>query len=175
MGLFSFLSRDQEYLELDTTPVQPVEEEDSGFPEICNEMPVEVVEKSGRVLNTGLITSHSTGELTMGRLPGGLSFKVCPPDSTVYVRGCDNKMMQFYLRATVVESSRTLMQLKDLEPEVHDNHRDTFRLSVNAPISIFYMNDSASSGPRPAPWWTSAPGAAASSRSTFTGRAKCFA
>lgn len=141
MGLFSFLSRDQEYLELDTTPVQPAEEEDSGFPEICNEMPVEVVEKSGRVLNTGLITSHSTGELTMGRLPGGLSFKVCPPDITVYVRGCDNKMMQFYLRATVVESSRTLMQLKDLEPEVHDNHRDTFRLSVNAPISIFYMND----------------------------------
>ena len=29
MGLFSFLSRDQEYLELDTTPVQPAEEEDS--------------------------------------------------------------------------------------------------------------------------------------------------
>lgn len=142
MGIFSFLSRDQEYLELETPPVQPAEEEaSSGFPEICNEMPIEVVEKSGRVLNTGLITSHSAGELSMGRLPGGLSFKICQPDSTVYVRGCDNKMTQFYLRATVVESSRIQMKLKDLEPEVHDNHRDTFRLAVNTPISIYYMND----------------------------------
>ena len=78
----------------------------------------------------------------MGRHPGGLSFKVCEPGSTVYVLGCDNKMNQFYLRATVEESSRILMRLKELEPEVHENHRDTFRLAVNnVPISIYYLND----------------------------------
>ena len=97
---------------------------------------------SGRVLNTGLITEYGGAELTMGRHPGGLSFKVCEPGSTVYVRGCDNKMNQFYLRATVEESSRILMRLKELEPEVHENHRDTFRLAVNnVPISIYYLND----------------------------------
>ncbi len=143
MGIFSsFLSRDQDYLPEETAAVQPViEDRPSDFPEICNEMPIEVVEKTGRVLNTGLITSHQGMEISVGRLPGGLSFKICPPDSTVYVRGCDNKMTQFYLRATVEESSRTQMKLRDLEPEVHDNHRDTFRLSVNAPISIYYMSD----------------------------------
>lgn len=109
---------------------------------MCREMPIEIVEKSGRVLNTGLITEHGGTELTMGRHPGGLSFKVCEPGSTVFVRGCDNKMNQFYLRATVEESSRIQMRLKDLEPEVHENHRDTFRLAVNnVPISIYYMND----------------------------------
>lgn len=143
MGIFSFLNRDQDLAEYIPAPVTPaLEETGPSLPEMCREMPIEVVEKSGRVLNTGLITEYGGAELTMGRHPGGLSFKVCEPGSTVYVRGCDNKMNQFYLRATVEESSRILMRLKELEPEVHENHRDTFRLAVNnVPISIYYMND----------------------------------
>ena len=143
MGIFSFFNRDQDLEAYLPTPTEPaLEETNPGFPEMCREMPIEIVEKSGRVLNTGLITEHGGTELTMGRHPGGLSFKVCEPGSTVFVRGCDNKMNQFYLRATVEESSRIQMRLKDLEPEVHENHRDTFRLAVNnVPISIYYMND----------------------------------
>ena len=143
MGIFSFLNRDQDLAEYISAPVTPaLEETGPSLPEMCREMPIEVVEKSGRVLNTGLITEYGGAELTMGRHPGGLSFKVCEPGSTVYVRGCDNKMNQFYLRATVEESSRILMRLKELEPEVHENHRDTFRLAVNnVPISIYYLND----------------------------------
>ena len=143
MGIFSFLNRDQDLAEYIPAPVTPaLEATGPSLPEMCREMPIEVVEKSGRVLNTGLITEYGGAELTMGRHPGGLSFKVCEPGSTVYVRGCDNKMNQFYLRATVEESSRILMRLKELEPEVHENHRDTFRLAVNnVPISIYYLND----------------------------------
>lgn len=143
MGIFSFFNRDQDLEEYIPAPTEPaLEEAGPGLPEMCREMPIEVVEKSGRVLNTGLITEHGGTELTMGRHPGGLSFKVCEPGSTVYVRGCDNKMNQFDLRATVEESTRVLMKLKDLEPEVHENHRDTFRLAVNnIPISIYYLND----------------------------------
>ncbi|MCI8970868.1 MAG: PilZ domain-containing protein [Oscillibacter sp.] len=143
MGIFSFFNRDQDLEAYLPAPTEPaLEETNQGFPEMCREMPIEIVEKTGRVLNTGLITEHGGTELTMGRHPGGLSFKVCEPGSTVFVRGCDNKMNQFYLRATVEESSRIQMRLKDLEPEVHENHRDTFRLAVNnVPISIYYMND----------------------------------
>lgn len=142
MGIFSFLNRDQDLEDYEFTPAEPAAEvPSSNLPEICNEMPIEVVEKTGRVLNTGLVIEHKETELSMGRMPGGLSFKICEPGSTVYVRGCDNKMMQFYLRATVEESTRILMKLTDMEPEVHDNHRDNFRLSVNAPISIYYMSD----------------------------------
>ena len=143
MGIFSFLNRDQDLADYIPAPVTPAPEETGpGLPEMCREMPIEVVEKTGRVLNTGLITEHGGTEFTMGRHPGGLSFKVCEPGSTVYVRGCDNKMNQFYLRATVEESTRILMKLKDLEPEVHENQRDTFRLAVNnVPIAIYYFND----------------------------------
>ena len=143
MGIFSFLNRDQDLADYIPAPVTPAPEETGpGLPEMCREIPIEVVEKTGRVLNTGLITEHGGTEFTMGRHPGGLSFKVCEPGSTVYVRGCDNKMNQFYLRATVEESTRILMKLKDLEPEVHENQRDTFRLAVNnVPISIYYFND----------------------------------
>lgn len=142
MGIFSFLNRDQDLEAYMPAPTAPVAEEaPPGLPEMCREMPIEVVEKTGRVLNTGLITEHKGTEISMGRHPGGLSFKVCEPGSTVYVRGCDNAMNQFYLRATVEESTRVLMKLKDLEPEVHENHRDTFRLAVNVPISIYYLND----------------------------------
>ena len=50
-------------------------------------------------------------------------------------------MTQFYLRAKVVECTRTLIKLDELEPEVRDNHRRNFRLAVNTPISIYYYND----------------------------------
>ena len=142
MGLFSFLSRDDDLESYIPTPTEPAAPElPPNFPEICNEMPIEIVDQSGKVLNTGLVTEHKGTDISMGRMPGGLSFKICEPGSTVFVRGCDNNMLQFYLRATVVESSRILLQLKDLEPEVHDNLRDNFRLTVNAPIAIYYMTD----------------------------------
>ena len=110
MGIFSFLNRDQDLEEYIPSPAAPavIEEAAPGLPEMCREMPIEVVEKTGRVLNTGLITEHKGTEISMGRHPGGLSFKVCEPGSTVYVRGCDNSMNQFYLRATVEESTRVL-------------------------------------------------------------------
>lgn len=142
MGIFSFLSRNQEYENAGPAAAQSAAEEPPvSLPTITREMSIEVVEGSGRVLNTGLVTSHAGRELSMGRHPGGLSFKICEPGSTVYVRGCDNQMMQFFLRATVVESTRILMKLKDLEPEILENNRDAFRLSVSLPITVYYYND----------------------------------
>ncbi|WP_295761503.1 PilZ domain-containing protein [uncultured Oscillibacter sp.] len=141
MGIFSFLNRDQDYEDIDLTSVIPAEEPGPELPDLCREMPIEILDEGGQVLNTGLITERKGREIAMGRHPGGLSFKICEPGSTVFVRGCDNRMVQFYLRATVVESSRILMRLKDLAPEVRENQRDAFRLAVNAPISICYVND----------------------------------
>lgn len=141
MGIFSFFNRDYDLDDIELTPAAPAEEQGPELPELCREMPIEILEESGRVLNTGVITERKGREIAMGRHPGGLSFKIREPGSTVFVRGCDNKMMQFYLRATVAESSRILMRLKDLEPEVRENHRDAFRLTVHAPVSIYYIND----------------------------------
>ena len=67
MGIFSFLNRDYDYEEIDLTPAEPEEEAGPGLPDLCREMPIEIVEPSGRVLNTGLITARSGTVITMGR------------------------------------------------------------------------------------------------------------
>ena len=48
MGIFSFLNRDQDLAEYIPAPVTPaLEETGPSLPEMCREMPIEVVEKSG--------------------------------------------------------------------------------------------------------------------------------
>ncbi len=139
MGIFSFLNRDQDYIFPEPEPVP--EEPGVELPNLGVDMSIEILDEAGHVMNTGLVVSCKGRDLTVGRKPGALSFKISEPESTVFIRGCDNKMTQFYLRAKVVESTRTLLKVTDLEPELHDNHRSNFRLAVNAPISIYYMND----------------------------------
>jgi len=104
-------------------------------------MTIEVLDEKKRTLNNGTVTSASSNGFTMGRLPGGLSFKICEPGTAVFIRGCDDKLMQFFLRAKVAESTRVLMRLTDLETEVHENLRSSFRLKVDVPISIYYITD----------------------------------
>ena len=57
MGIFSFLNRDQDLADYIPAPVTPAPEETGpGLAEMCREMPIEVVEQTGRVQHTGLIT-----------------------------------------------------------------------------------------------------------------------
>lgn len=151
MGIFSIFNRGYDladYTEGAEEPAaktgQPVETAANAapdLPELNTGMAVDVMVESGETLNSGLITERRGREVTIGRKPGALSFKPGEIGSTLYVRGCDSRMTQFYLRAKVLESTRTMMKLGELEPEVRDNNRKNFRLAVNAPISIYYLND----------------------------------
>ena len=144
MGIFSFFSRNSDLEDIDLTVNETAAEPAASagdLPDLNVGMPVEIMEESGQLQNTGLITEFKGREATIGRKPGALSFKVCEAGSTLFIRGCDNKMTQFYLRAKVEESTRTMIRLSELEPEVRDNNRRNFRLTVNAPISIYYLND----------------------------------
>ncbi len=144
MGIFSFFSRNRDFENAIAAGVEEAAVKADQTPELPNlnlGMPVEVMEESGQPLNSGVITEFKGQELTIGRKPGSLSFKISEIGSTLFIRGCDNSMTQFYLRAKVVESTRTTIKLKELEPEVRDNNRRNFRLAINAPISIYYLND----------------------------------
>lgn len=157
MGIFSFLNKKQnQYIEdvediedledfenLDDAPPVPQAKKKTKaeFPDLCREMPVEILGEDGQVMIDGVITECSRREIAIGRRPGGLSFKPCETGSGVVIQGRDSKMAQFYLRAVVAESSRIHMRLKDLVQEVRDDLRDTFRLAVNTPITIFYYDD----------------------------------
>lgn len=142
MGIFSFFSRNREIDNYVEAPAAVKTEHTApGLPELNVGMAVEVMEESGQSLNSGLITEYKDHEVTIGRKPGALSFKLSEIGSTLFIRGCDSRMTQFYLRARVMESTRTTIKLGELEPEVRDNHRRNFRLAINAPISIYYLND----------------------------------
>jgi len=144
MGIFSFLFPDRYDVEVapaETEKAAVLEPEQPSLPTLSVGMAIDVMEESGKVLNDGLITECKGQELTLGRKPGALSFRLSEIGSTLFIRGCDSRMTQFYLRARVAESTRTVIKLSDLEPEVRDNHRRNFRLAINTPISIFYLND----------------------------------
>lgn len=151
MGIFSFLNKNQnQYIEnvedienLDDAPPvsQAKKRTKAELPDLCREMPVEILGEDGQTMIDGVIIECSRGEIAIGRRPGGLSFKPCEIGSGVVIQGRDSKMAQFYLRAVVAESSRIHIRLKDLVQEVRDDLRDTFRLAVNTPITIFYYDD----------------------------------
>lgn len=142
MGIFSFLNRDQDLEDFTPTPEVVQEEKPKGkLPDLRREMFVEVLGEDDQVMIEGVITEIKGREITLGRRPGGLSFKICEPGDSVIVQGCDNKMERFYLRAVVAESSRIHIKLTDLEQEERENLRDTFRLAVNVPVSVYSYAD----------------------------------
>ena len=153
MGILSFLNKHQiqdqdfedfeDFEDLDDTPSisRAAGKPKAELPDLHREMPVEILGNDGQVMINGLITECGRQEITIGRRPGGLSLNLCKIGSGVVVQGRDDKMAQFYLRAVVAESSRVHMRLKDLVQETRNDLRDTFRLAVNTPITIFCYED----------------------------------
>lgn len=142
MGIFSFMNRNQDNEDLDyTMPSSGEERKEEELPDLHREMPVEILGENNQIIINGIITEWKGREITLGRRPGGLSMKLCEIGSNVVVQGSNSKMEQLYFRATVAESSRTHIKLKDLVQETHENQRDAFRLVVNAPVSVYSYDD----------------------------------
>lgn len=143
MGIFSFLNRDQEIVVPDPTPTAAQEEDrlKGRLPDLRREMSVDIIDENEDVELSGVITALKGREMSLGRHPGGLSFKIYEEGAEVMVQGRDSRMEQFYLRAVVAESSRIHIKLKNLEQEIRENHRDNFRLALNVPISVYSYAD----------------------------------
>lgn len=148
MGIFSFFGGNRDIEEVNPAAVDDTDgspdrsqPEAADLPNLSVGMQIDVMEESGEPRCSGVITEYRDREITLGRLPGSLSFKIAEIGSTLFIRGCDSNLTQFYVRAKVVESTRTMMKLGELEPEVRDNQRKNFRLILNVPISIYYAND----------------------------------
>ena len=97
--------------------------------ELCEGMRIDVTTPDGTPLLAGKITALTSTTLTLERLPGGLAFKVCSREAAV----C--------LRATVQESTRTLLKLKNVQVETHAENREAFRLPLSVPVSLYRWED----------------------------------
>lgn len=147
MGIFSFFSRDTEEEEElieeeeEQEEILPRAPESAAAGELFEGMRLDAASKDGELLLTGRIVERTSNSLTLGRLPGELSFKIITLNSTVYLNGYDKKLIPISLSATVEESTRTALKLKNLKVESHDESRDNFRLPYSAPISIYRRDD----------------------------------
>lgn len=147
MGIFSFFTKDydedeDELLE-EERPAQrtPAAPESALTGELFDGMRIEVMTREGEPLLSGRIAERTEDTLTLKRLPGELSFKVCPIGASVSLSGYDKKLIPICLSATVEEAGRTLYKLKDLKIERHAENRDTFRLPFTAPVSLYRKED----------------------------------
>lgn len=109
--------------------------------ELYEGMRIDVTDPEGMPLVIGRITALTSTTLTLERLPGGLGFKVCSLESAVCASGYDRKMVPVSLRATVQESSRTVLKLKNIQVETHAEHRAAFRLPLSVPVSLYRWDD----------------------------------
>lgn len=147
MGIFSFFSRNDDDEDDDLLEEEEQEErlphqpESVAAGELSEGMRLDVATKEGEVLVIARIISRTSDSLTMGRLPGELTLKVLTLNSSVRLNGYDKKLVPITLSATVEESTRTLLKLKDLRVENHDENRDNFRLPYSTPITIYRRDD----------------------------------
>lgn len=147
MGIFSFFSRESEdaedlLLETEQLPRRnPSQPESAPTGELYEGMHLDVMTKEGEPLLSGRVTAFTPDSLTLGRLPGELSFKISPVGTTVSLCGYDRRLIPLCLSGTVQESGRTIFQLKNLKIEHHVEHRDNFRLPFTTPVSLYRSDD----------------------------------
>ena len=150
MGIFSFFTRDDDDDEEEELLEEEEEEQEERIPrqpdsttpgELFEGMRLDVATKEGELLYSGRITERTRDSLTLGRLPGELSFKILTLNSSVKLNGYDKKLIPISLSATVEESTRTALKLKNLKVESHEEGRDNFRLPYSTPITIYRRDD----------------------------------
>lgn len=136
MGFFSSLRTERQ------TTAPPVQQpSELALPELNRGMTISVTLPDGDQLLTGKLASLSNKSLVLERLPHALSFRVCDQGETVYIRGCNQKLMPFVIQGTVEESTRTLFRMKNLKSLPLNEHRDNFRLTLNSPAALYYLTD----------------------------------
>lgn len=154
MGIFSFFSRgaeeDEELIEEEEEEREerrPRQPENAAAGELFEGMRLDAASKEGDLLLSGRIVERTADSLTLGRLPGELSFKILTLNSSIKLNGYDKKLVPISLSATVEESTRTALKVKNLKLESHEESRDNFRLPYSAPITIYRRDDEQLSNP----------------------------
>lgn len=109
--------------------------------ELATGMRLDVTTPEGTPLMSGKITGLGTSTLTLERLPGGLAFKLCSLEANLCANGYDKRMVPISMRATVQESTRTMLKLKNIQLVTHPENRESFRLPLSVPVTLYRRDD----------------------------------
>ncbi len=112
------------------------------LPRMTDGMSLNVTLEDGKPLLAGQLAEVSGDKITIERKAGQFAFNTCDPGSLVYIRGYgSNGTLPFDLKGTVELSQRIVLKVKDLVSVPYDEHRSNFRLTIAAPVSLFYEED----------------------------------
>ena len=128
------------------TALLPVDEpsrqpESAPTGELFEGMRLEVMNKEGDPLLSGRVIEFTPETITLGRLPGELSFKISNLGTEVSLSGYDKKLIPLCLSATVQESTRISFKVKNVRVERHSENRDNFRLPYSTPVNLYRRED----------------------------------
>ncbi len=144
-SLFSGRSRDDDdddELEDEENQVEEKKIKTLDLPRMTNGMSLNVTMEDGKPLLAGQLAEFSEDKITIERKAGQFAFNTCDIGSLVYIRGYgSNGTRPFDLKGTVELSQRIVLKVKDLVSVPYDEHRSNFRLTIDAPVSLFYEED----------------------------------
>ena len=152
MNIFSslfFREADDDGEEEETIAPPEFQPENAPIGELLTGMTLDVFTMQDIHLLKGKITALQADSLTLERLPGGLAFPVSSLDATLKASGLDRRMIPVKLRAAVLESTRTVLRLKNIQIDTHPEVRTAFRLPVGCEAALFRRDDEHLKNPEP--------------------------
>ena len=145
MGVFSSLFQKEKDPEqtVQAEYEEPVKRQPmgGGAGKLTENMKIDVAAKDGSFLLSGRVTLLEDETITLGRLPGELSFPILPLNSDVSLNGYDRRMLPISLTGVVELSNRTILRVKDIKTATHNESREAFRLPLSAPVSLYRQDD----------------------------------
>ena len=104
-------------------------------------MPLEVLGADSKVLFNARIVTGNEIRLTLGRLPGELSFKIVPVGEPITLLAYDTSEEHVRVNGTVIESSVTKLVIKDWSIVDRVSKRDSARLPLAVPAQLYALTD----------------------------------
>ncbi len=144
-SLFSGRSRDEDEddeLEVEEEEVKEEKKKPAVPLKITKGMTVNVTLSDGKPLLSGKIEECKGTSLSIERDTGQFAFNTCDIGSLVYIRGYGAEgTMPIDVKGTVELSQSIALKVKDVEVIPYDEHRSNFRLTISAPVSLYYEED----------------------------------
>ncbi len=151
-SLFSGRSRDKDEddkLEVEEEEFKKEKKEPAAASlKIAKGMTVNVTLSDGKPLLSGKVEECKGTSLSIERDTGQFAFATCDVGSLVYIRGYGAEgTIPIDVKGTVEVSQSIILKVKDVEVIPYDEHRSNFRLTISAPVSLYYEEDTKMQSP----------------------------
>lgn len=120
---------------------EEIEEKESTFVELPRGAVMDVVSEEGEYLFSGRVSSYSSAGVSFEALKNSDGYDSIPIDTTVHVHGYLKNMRTIHFSAVIVESSRFICKVKNLEIIPYDEQRLDFRLPVDMVAHLYTAED----------------------------------